>query len=148
MPQFSYSGLQAGKKVNGAIVANDRIDAGKKLKNQKIIATSLNQLKDNDADADADPEIKTFLGMQISSDKLSSVDVMLFTKKLETMIKADLPIMEALKLARRQATKPGLIKVTKTIIEDLNQGKTFSSCLLYTSPSPRDKRQSRMPSSA
>ena len=24
----------------------------------------------------------------------------------------------------------------------------FSGCLLYTSPSPRDKRQSRMPSSA
>ena len=24
----------------------------------------------------------------------------------------------------------------------------FTSCLLYTSPSPRDKRQSRMPSSA
>ena len=24
----------------------------------------------------------------------------------------------------------------------------FDSCLLYTSPSPRDKRQSRMPSSA
>ena len=24
----------------------------------------------------------------------------------------------------------------------------FGSCLLYTSPSPRDKRQSRMPSSA
>ena len=24
----------------------------------------------------------------------------------------------------------------------------FKSCLLYTSPSPRDKRQSRMPSSA
>ena len=127
MPQFSYTGLQAGKKINGAIVANDRIDAGKKLKNQKIIPTSLNQVKNDDSDAD--PEIKTFLGMQISSDKLSSVDIMLFTKKLETMIKADLPIMEALKLARRQATKPGLIKVTKTIIEDLNQGKTFSSSL-------------------
>ena len=26
--------------------------------------------------------------------------------------------------------------------------KLFSPCLLYTSPSPRDKRQSRMPSSA
>ena len=26
--------------------------------------------------------------------------------------------------------------------------KVLSSCLLYTSPSPRDKRQSRMPSSA
>ena len=25
---------------------------------------------------------------------------------------------------------------------------TYAACLLYTSPSPRDKRQSRMPSSA
>ena len=36
---------------------------------------------------------------------------------------------------------------------DLTIGKgpfkdTYKSCLLYTSPSPRDKRQSRMPSSA
>ena len=30
-------------------------------------------------------------------------------------------------------------------IEDLDQSR---ACLLYTSPSPRDKRQSRMPSSA
>ena len=27
-------------------------------------------------------------------------------------------------------------------------GAFFATCLLYTSPSPRDKRQSRMPSSA
>ena len=27
-------------------------------------------------------------------------------------------------------------------------GKEYIICLLYTSPSPRDKRQSRMPSSA
>ena len=27
-------------------------------------------------------------------------------------------------------------------------GYKFDNCLLYTSPSPRDKRQSRMPSSA
>ena len=32
-----------------------------------------------------------------------------------------------------------------TAIED---GFHHNSCLLYTSPSPRDKRQSRMPSSA
>ena len=31
--------------------------------------------------------------------------------------------------------------------KDRNEGKV-SACLLYTSPSPRDKRQSRMPSSA
>ena len=34
-------------------------------------------------------------------------------------------------------------QATDTVNKSLN-----SSCLLYTSPSPRDKRQSRMPSSA
>ena len=34
------------------------------------------------------------------------------------------------------------------LAEKLNSKVTFSCCLLYTSPSPRDKRQSRMPSSA
>ena len=29
-----------------------------------------------------------------------------------------------------------------------NSEALYNSCLLYTSPSPRDKRQSRMPSSA
>ena len=31
---------------------------------------------------------------------------------------------------------------------DLDEWDNFAICLLYTSPSPRDKRQSRMPSSA
>ena len=32
--------------------------------------------------------------------------------------------------------------------EDLKKFKYIKSCLLYTSPSPRDMRRSRMPSSA
>ena len=40
-----------------------------------------------------------------------------------------------------------------TVVKDYKNGYMFSipwrvACLLYTSPSPRDKRQSRMPSSA
>ena len=35
----------------------------------------------------------------------------------------------------------------KGLIKSLKKYKIYS-CLLYTSPSPRDKRQSRMPSSA
>ena len=46
-------------------------------------------------------------------------------------------------------------EIEKTLTR-LNKGKAITvhgagrtdSCLLYTSPSPRDKRQSRMPSSA
>ena len=46
-------------------------------------------------------------------------------------------IKKANELARRN-----LIQVP------LREGRTIHHCLLYTSPSPRDKRQSRMPSSA
>ena len=34
------------------------------------------------------------------------------------------------------------------LIKTKNENLLVNTCLLYTSPSPRDKRQSRMPSSA
>ena len=36
----------------------------------------------------------------------------------------------------------------KSSVKAYNIGRNVGTCLLYTSPSPRDKRQSRMPSSA
>ena len=47
-------------------------------------------------------------------------------------------------MAKAFEAKTG-IKVEVIPIEEKDLG---TSCLLYTSPSPRDKRQSRMPSSA
>ena len=41
----------------------------------------------------------------------------------------------------------GLVNRDKKLSFKFN-GNTYYGCLLYTSPSPRDKRQSRMPSSA
>ena len=40
----------------------------------------------------------------------------------------------------KQAAAAVLVQYNDTVV--------ISTCLLYTSPSPRDKRQSRMPSSA
>ena len=40
------------------------------------------------------------------------------------------------------------IKIRKEDCKRLKINEEFTTCLLYTSPSPRDKRQSRMPSSA
>ena len=40
------------------------------------------------------------------------------------------------------------ISAAHTLLSDKDMKKRYDSCLLYTSPSPRDKRQSRMPSSA
>ena len=49
-------------------------------------------------------------------------------------------------LDRKGAPETFDVKAFKELIKNLRYKK--NSCLLYTSPSPRDKRQSRMPSSA
>ena len=43
---------------------------------------------------------------------------------------------------------PGNTRVSGQKNPDYQSVYVFNNCLLYTSPSPRDKRQSRMPSSA
>ena len=43
---------------------------------------------------------------------------------------------------------PANIDIDYTINTEMKINKYLTTCLLYTSPSPRDKRQSRMPSSA
>ena len=49
------------------------------------------------------------------------------------------------RLARAMEKKGFQVKEAKTVAEGLNIANT---CLLYTSPSPRDVEESRMPSSA
>ena len=51
---------------------------------------------------------------------------------------------------REKAIVTIIIELFKEIskIENLSINSLYNDCLLYTSPSPRDKRQSRMPSSA
>ena len=44
--------------------------------------------------------------------------------------------------------KAGLDLLYINLYDGIEQMEHFDNCLLYTSPSPRDKRQSRMPSSA
>lgn len=129
MVNFSYSGLNKGKKVEGNIDAENNAKAVSKLKLQGILVSKIAINKNVPPAEDADPEPKFFMGMQLESDKLTTADILQFTNKLKTMIAANLPIFEAIKLLRRQSTKPGMIKVTKSLIEDLNQGNTFSSGL-------------------
>ena len=53
---------------------------------------------------------------------------------------------EVLQVEAKMTDEQGAM--VKTFGTTLHNCKKIKSCLLYTSPSPRDKRQSRMPSSA
>ena len=58
-------------------------------------------------------------------------------------------VSDLLSLARNCAYDQWSVGKTVILQKDLSlEGMLWEPCLLYTSPSPRDKRQSRMPSSA
>ena len=61
----------------------------------------------------------------------------------------DRMVIEALK-HKYEAEKADAREAFKTsdIMEDIEDALHHWSCLLYTSPSPRDRQKSRMPSSA
>ena len=53
------------------------------------------------------------------------------------------------KKTAKKVQKPTLIVAPTSVITNwMYEARKFTPCLSYTSPSPRDKRQSRMPSSA
>ena len=68
----------------------------------------------------------------------------------------DVLSLEKLKFSKAEIEKTKLLRkwhflLEKKNIAQLSESDRFAlhkDCLLYTSPSPRDKRQSRMPSSA
>ena len=124
MGNYSYQGLFQGKQTNGSIEASDRNTALGLLQRQNIIVTLLKTKK-----AAVDSEIQTFMGMQLGSDKIKESDVLVWTRKLQTMLKSSLPIMEALNISRKQAKTPGLIKLNRSLVEDLNNGLAFSEGL-------------------
>ena len=78
-----------------------------------------------------------------SHDCVKQIRKLLNTKKVGHTGTLDPEVIGTLPIAIGSATR---------FIQYLPQGKTYIGqikfCLLYTSPSPRDKRQSRMPSSA
>src|SRR5665811_2453665 len=67
--------------------------------------------------------------------------------RAELKVPGDFP-PEAIAEARARAAGASLPSRDETSVPFLTVGPRASSCLLYTSPSPRDRTRSRMPSSA
>ena len=57
-------------------------------------------------------------------------------------------ILETHIYEQRVTPRSRVLHVENDCAKDNSNTRTLRTCLLYTSPSPRDKRQSRMPSSA
>ena len=137
MATFAYSGVQAGKRVNGEINAADPKAAAMSLRQKKIIVTGIKkataQKKQGQEIADI-PESNApiiFKGGQIYLNfgpwaSVPPKELLQFTKKVSTMIKAGLPILESIMMIRDQTVHMKMKMTANRIVKDLNSGMNLT----------------------
>jgi type IV pilus assembly protein PilC len=137
MAAFAYSGVQAGKKINGQINASDIKSASLQLRNKKIIVTGIKKSEAKKSDEDTIVEIPTsnspiiFQGGNIYLNfgpwaNVPPKELVQFTKKVATMIKAGLPILESIQMIRDQTVHMKMKMTAHAIATDLNSGKNLT----------------------
>ena len=85
----------------------------------------------------------------LDANRKETYDVFKFSKEeLNDKLLNIYPNLKLTKHAKDTAVNRTIVRNSMSaIVNDLNLNAINKICLLYTSPSPRDKRQSRMPSS-
>ena len=136
MASFIYAGVQAGKKIGGEISASDLKAASTKLRQQKIIVTSI---KKGNGNNDNNTKSHELADIPISDAPIifnkgqiylnfgpwatvPPKELLQFTKKTATMIKAGLPILESIMMIRDQTVQIKMKMTANKIVKDLNSG--------------------------
>ena len=125
---FEYKGIAEGKYTEGIIEALDKDEASFKLREKKIIITSMTLVKGQKIKKPKKAgQGEGFLG-NLFIGKVKTADLSLFSKKISTMIKAGLPILDTFKMVAEQTENKRLKLIINQITKDLEAGTSLSKC--------------------
>lgn len=121
--KYSYKGVKGSKYTEGSVEAINKDEAAYKLKEQKIIITSLEKVSGKE---EAQEKKKKTKKNKKAPKKVPIHEVITFTKKLETMVRAGLPILETITMIEEQTEDPGLKWIIGKIHQDVESGVPLS----------------------
>ena len=111
MQEFLFEGFDnMGDVVKDSIEAKDEKQAITLLRKRKIKVTKIKE--------DAKP--------LLARKKVKSTELMQVTKKMSSMVKAGLPVVETISILKGQAKSYGMKYVLSSVYRDLNTGSTIS----------------------
>lgn len=115
--KFSYKALSdAGTRVSGSIEADSLDEAYRILNNRGYIPTRVSRgLVGNNVIEE----------LNVRLAKVSSRELILFTKQFRTLFRAGVSIMELLSTIEHQTENPKLKRITARMAEDIKQGATL-----------------------
>lgn len=125
MPIYEYKGLnKAGKNVNGMLDAESQSELRSRLQGKGIFVTEVKAGKAGEAAASGGEidfkRMLQFVGLR---------DIAVLTRQLATLLKAGIPLVEALAALTDQADKDELKRVLSDVRRQVNEGSGLAIAL-------------------
>ena len=122
MPYFSYKGRNASAElVKGVLESVDSDTAAGELFNVGITPIDIVATKAPSSDNEAFSEL--------FEEKIEPIDVMLFSRQMHTLLKAGIPMMNALSCLQASTVKKPMAKVIGAIRQSLDGGRELSASM-------------------
>lgn len=124
MPVFEYRGLtKDGKNVKGSVDADNVRNARLKLKRDGIFITDLrNKAKETERK-------RASKGLQAGDKSVNVQDLSMMTRQLATLIKANIPLVDALNAVADQVDNPILKDAMSDIKNQVNEGGSLNKAM-------------------
>ena len=123
MPNFIWKGIKSGAYKEGTIEAKNEHEATYLVRKNHVIIYSVESLEKEKSIKNI---FANFLPNEESEKNIKQKDVLLFTKKLATMVHAGLPVVDTLSLLSDQMENKAFKKVLKQIYLDIESGNSVS----------------------
>lgn len=125
MPAFEFQGLnRAGKQIKGVRDADSERALRAVLKREGILITRIGT-----GPQKGQSLLSTEVDIGQYFEKIKPLDVAIFTRQLATLVRAGIPLVEALAATAEQTEKPKLRKVLAQLRQDVSEGMSLAQAV-------------------
>ena len=125
MPNYDYKGVdKRGKKVSGTLEADNEKMLRQILKQRGIYITQIGSGRKK-----GESLLNAEIDFQELTERITPLDISMFTRQLATLVKARIPLADALAASVDQVDKAKFKKILVKIRSDVNEGVNFAYAL-------------------
>lgn len=124
MPIYAWKGIRGNQYQTGTMDAVSREEAAFKVKQEGVIITALTLAKGEKEEAS---KKKSLLQTKWRKKKIPAREVLVFTRKIATMMRAGLPILQAFEMLRKQTVHPYFRAILDQVYQDVESGTRLSA---------------------
>jgi general secretion pathway protein F len=122
MPIYDYKALSSdGKNQRGIIEAENQKSARLKLKKQNLMVVSIAEKSATRPTSSA--------SMPFVGNRVSGREIAMMTRQMASLIKANIPLVEALNAMVDQTEKPALKVILAQVRQDVNEGSSLAKAM-------------------